>query len=281
MNFNNYEKRLWFCSNSYKVEKNVVLTAVEIYKDSANSLLAIKRNKFLGIYKSLEELNEIMLEDNYINIEKIVSNSENKSIKEIGLEIIKICRSINKIELEFVSENFNSKPIYNIDNLRKQKLNNIYYKTRQVFLEFIKNCNVKEEEIMNNESDSSDDRYITVDLSNWNQKEKEVLFTDCLKGIYYYHVEHSQKKSFDFGTYRTIHKALDGYNKVEIYKESIKWFNSYIKEKLIENNYDFPDLDYQNNSNYKYSSRDIQDQVNDFYKNDEQMGEWWNSKQRN
>ena len=113
------------------------------------------------------------------------------------------------------------------------------------------------------------------------KKEKEVLFTDCLSGIYYYHVTHTQKTSFDFGTYRTIYNALNGNNKVEIYKESIKWFNFSIKEKLKQKNYKFPDLKYPNNYITRHSSRDIQDQVNDFYKDDDQMGEWRNSNELN
>lgn len=88
-----------------------------------------------------------------------------------------------------------------MDYFRNQKLNKVYNNTRLAFLEFIKYWDINEEEIINTKPDSSDGRYLKVDLTNWSQQEKERLFTDFLTGVYYYHIKYSQKKSFDFGTY--------------------------------------------------------------------------------
>lgn len=89
---------------------------------------------------------------------------------------------------------------------------------------------------------SNDSRHITVDIATWEQSEKELLFSDCLKGIHYFYKIFTDNKRFNIGTYNEVIQAIKGANTIQIYRESIKWFTPEIKEKLMKNNYNFPDL---------------------------------------
>ena len=88
----------------------------------------------------------------------------------------------------------------------------------------------------------NDSRHITVDITTWKLTEKELLFSDYLKGIHFFYKMFSDKKTFNIGTYNEVIQATKGVNTIQIYTESIKWFTPEIKKKLKKNNYSFPDL---------------------------------------
>lgn len=271
MNFsfpNNYH---WYITKDYKKVTTANLIQVVTYEDSARSKLALKKDSFIGIFDSIEELNKTMANENYVNIESLNLNSE-MNFREVGLKILDLNQNINKIEFQFYKDGHQSNALYNPNFLRIENLNEIYTKTKKAFIEFTNG-----EISLDSKLELNEEKYLTVDLSNWNQSIKDILFTDCLQGIYYYYSIHSNKKSFDIGTYNSVIQAINGNAAIQIYKESIKWFTKEVKEKLIHNKYSFPNL--KKSSNNYYDSRET---FNDTYYNDQldmdqQSPEFWDS----
>src|SRR5690606_38633879 len=131
---------------------------------------------------------------------------------------------INKIEIQFVKEYYRGNLVYNPKYLATKRLNEIYSKTKKAFSDFTKGISIDSQIELNKE------KYLTIDLTQWNQEEKDLLFTDCLQGVYYYYENHTKRKSFDIGTYNSVVKAIKNHNEINIYKESIKWFNKKTKK---------------------------------------------------
>lgn len=76
------------------------------------------------------------------------------------------------------------------------------------------------------------DTYLTVDLSEWNNEEREIILKDVLKGIHYYYFEYTNKRSFALGAYNEVINSFDGKNEIQIYKKAFKRFKSETLELL-------------------------------------------------
>ncbi len=126
--------------------------------------------------------------------------------------------------------------LYDEDFKREKDLKEQLERCDHAYLDFVSNSR-------NTNSKLSENKYLNIDLSHWNLKEKQFLFLDILQGIFYYYSSHTHKKDFDIKSYRSVKKAVKGENKIEIYEGSIKWFNNKTKDKLTSENYEFQDRD--------------------------------------
>jgi hypothetical protein len=272
MNFSYPTNSYWFIPKNYKKISELKLIEVETYKDSVGVILALKRNSFIGIFDSINELNQIMETENYLNIESLGLNKK-IGVKEVGEKIIHLNKNLNKVEFYFVDDGYCCPPIFNQSFLINQNFIKAFKKTKKAFLEFTGgkfpiDANLK----LNSE------KYLTIDLLNWDNDERNLLYTNSFEGVYYYYNKYSKRKSFDFGTYNSIIQSINGQNTIQIYKESIKWFSNSIKQKLKQNNYEFPELRKPSNSYYNNSGETFNDTFyNDQLDMDQQGPEFWDS----
>jgi hypothetical protein len=271
MNFKHPKDSHWFIPKNHKKVSESKLIQVETYEDFKGVILALKKDSFIGIFDSIKELNKTMEAENYLNIESLGLGLDKKVyIKEVGVKIINLNKNLNKIELCFVRESFNCRTIFNQSFLNTQRFNEAFEKTKKSFLQFTDGGIPIDPNLeLNNE------KYLTIDLLNWNNDERNLLYTNSLNGVYYYYNTHSKRKSFDFGTYNSIIQSINGKNTIQIYKESIKWFSDEIKEKLEQNNYDFPEL---RQSSHSYARETFNDTFyNDQLDMDQQGPEFWDN----
>lgn len=269
MNFSYPKDRYWFIPKNYKKASSIKLIQVETFEDDNHTILALKKDSFVGIFKSIDELNKKMKDDNYLTIDSL--DLENKrNIKKIGEEIIDLNKNLNKLEFYFVKDKYNCSPIFNINFLLTQRFNEVYEKTKKAFFEFTNGeINIDQFIELNNE------KYLLIDLTNWNEDERKLLYTNSLIGVYYYYNTHSKRKSFDLGAYSSVIQSIKGKNTVQVYKEGIKWFSDEIKQKLRLNNYSFPELKKSSNIDYTDSFNDTF--YNDQLDMDQQSPEFWDS----
>jgi hypothetical protein len=89
-------------------------------------------------------------------------------------------------------------------------------------------------ELKNYQLPESNEKHISVDLTNWSFKEKENLFLDILNGIKFYYQQYAKTKSFPVGGYNSVVSAINGNDKIQIYINSIKWFSEQSIHKLIK-----------------------------------------------
>jgi hypothetical protein len=272
MNFSYPKDSYWFIPKNHKKVSESQLIQVETYEDSVGVILALKKDSFIGIFDSINELNKTMEAENYLNIESL-GLIKKVGIKEVGEKIINLNKNLNKIEFYFVKDGFSYPPIFNQSFLITQRFNEAFEKTKKSFLDFTDSGIPIDPNLeLNNE------KYLTIDLSNWNNDERNLLYTNSFNGVYYYYNTYSKRKSFDFGTYNSIIQSINGNNTIQIYKESIKWFSNEIKQKLKQNNYEFPELRKSSNSYYSNSRETFNDTFyNDQLDMDQQGPEFWDS----
>ena len=282
MNFSKSKNHHWYITKGYENFSSIKLIQVELYEDTVNSKLALKKDSFIGVFDSIDELNLAMIENGFENVDNLnfknLKNTDRKFlhnnifINNICIHIFSINSGVNEIEIQFVKDHYRGNTVYNPKYLAVKRLNEIYSQTKKAYLDFTKGISIDSQIELNK------DKYLTVDLTQWNQEEKDLLFTDCLQGIYYYYENHTKRKSFDIGTYNSVVKAINNHKEIKIYKESVKWFNEKTKKKLKENNYSFPELNKTSND-YYYNSRETFNDThyNDQLDMDQQSPEFWDS----
>lgn len=268
MNFSFSSEYLWFIDEDYKKLQTATLIQIEIYKDSARSILAVKRDSFIGIFKSIDEIDIKMKTENRLNIKSLGFNTV-KEIQAIAYEIIHFNDNLDKIDFELVNEEIDLNPAYNLRFLIRERFNEIYKKVENCYLKFA--------------GDKSDlyalerkNEYIKVHLHNWNDNERFLLYTDSLKVIYEQLTE-DLLESFDEFAYISINQSLNGEIFIQLNKASIKFFTSEIKKKLWENKHRFPILIQRSEENVTRRASFNNEYYNDELDMDQQSPEFWNS----
>lgn len=100
--------------------------------------------------------------------------------------------------------------------------------------------------------------YSKVNLLNWSVFEKEMLFTNILRGLNIYYFVVSDMKSMPIGGFNSLMNAINGEKFVYVNNKSIKWFPEIIKEKLRQEGINFEDLQ-KTNKKINFSSNNDSD----------------------
>lgn len=259
----------FFITSNFKQNISATIVDIHIYKDSWNSILCLKKDEFIGVFDSIEELNIKMGGMGFSNFDSF-PEFKNPNLYLFAKDLVKKIETLKEVNFEMVNRHPLLTKICDEDYKREKDIEESIKRCEKDFFEFLLDSG-------NSKSKLSEDRYLKIDLSHWKHKEKRLLFLNILRGVYYYYSSHTKKRDFDSKTYKSLKKAMDGENLVEIYEESIKWFADNIKEKLKSENYQFPDK--ERFAQYLYEPRES---FNDTYYNDQldmdqQDPEFWDS----
>lgn len=213
MNFKKPTDKYYFITSNYNEESSAIIVEVFLFKDDLNIQVAIKNKLDIGIFDSIEDLDTTMKNFNLLNLNTF-SFYNNQNIKVFAQEIIRRNKNLKTITFDFIKHDFKVSQSCISKYWREKEFVEIKIKTQKAYLKFINHCNKKEFK-------RDDLNYLLVVLSGFNYHEKKLLIIESLRGVYDDYINQNDK--FDFKSYYSIIKAVNGNDYIEI------------SEKIIDN----------------------------------------------
>lgn len=76
--------------------------------------------------------------------------------------------------------------------------------------------------------------YFKLDLTDWSEREKEILFREILIGLYFFFHFFADRKAFNFGGFNSVKDAINGNNSILLYVNGVNRINPKIRLKIHE-----------------------------------------------
>lgn len=264
MNFKIPTDKYYFITSNYKEESSAIIVEVFLFKDDLNIKVAITNKLDIGIFDSINDLDKIMKNSDLLNLSTF-SYGNNQNIMEFAQEVIRRNENLKTITFDFIKNDFKVSQSCISKYWREKEFVEIKIKTKKAYLTFINKYNKKE-------SERNDLNYILVVLSQFNYQEKKLLIIESLRGVYEDYL--NQKDKFDFKSYYSINKAVNGKDYMEISDKIID--NYSYKASLLIN-----DKETENENTPRITTPEIEEFDDTYYSDqsdiDQQGPEFWDS----
>lgn len=99
------------------------------------------------------------------------------------------------------------------------------------------------------------EKHINVNLINWSGSDKELVWLNALRGVYYYNFILFAGKSLDFSSYNSIKSSMNGSDEIWLYSKGLKWYPESIRIKIKEQGHVFEELIPRTRTNYSEESK--------------------------
>lgn len=76
--------------------------------------------------------------------------------------------------------------------------------------------------------------YFKLDMTEWSEREKDILFKEILIGLYFFFHFFADRKAFNIGGFNSVKDAINGNNSILLYVNGVNRIHPKIRLKIHE-----------------------------------------------